>query len=99
MQETENDQIAQRRKKLAELRDLGVNPYPHRYAPTDAAAALQAEGAGLDHAALGRRARIAGRVVALRSFGKAVFAQLLDASGKIQVYFRKDALPAETFAV
>jgi len=98
----ESDQIAQRRKKLAELRALGVDPYPHRYTPTDTAAALQREGAGLDHAALeslGRRARIAGRVVALRSFGKAVFATLLDASGKIQAYFRKDGLPPETFAV
>jgi len=78
--ETEGDQIAQRKKKLAELRALGVDPYPHRYAPTDSAAALQREGAGLDHAALealGRRARIAGRVVALRSFGKAVFAQFV----------------------
>src|SRR5512137_1360353 len=100
--ENESDQIAQRKKKLAELRALGVDPYPHRYAPTDTAAALQREGAGLDHAALealGRRARIAGRVVALRSFGKAVFAQVLDASGKIQAYFRKDGLPPETFAV
>src|SRR5512133_1043084 len=100
--ETESDQIAQRKRKLAELRALGVDPYPHRYAPTDTAAALQREGAGLDHAALearARRARIAGRVVALRSFGKAVFATLLDASGKIQAYFRKDALPPETFAV
>jgi lysyl-tRNA synthetase class 2 len=102
MNDAENDQIAQRRKKLADLRALGVDPYPHRYAPTDTAAALQLAGAGLDHAALealGRRARIAGRVVALRSFGKAVFATLLDASGKIQAYFRKDALPPGTFAV
>jgi len=102
MSDAENDQIAQRRKKLADLRALGVDPYPHRYAPTDTAAALHLAGAGLDHAALealGRRARIAGRVVALRSFGKAAFATLLDATGKIQAYFRKDALPPETFAV
>jgi len=102
MEEQENDQIAQRRKKLAELRALGVEPYPHRYVPADDAATLHREGAALDHAALealGRRARIAGRVVALRSFGKAVFAGVQDASGRIQAYFRKDALPPETFAV
>src|SRR5512134_3411194 len=102
MEEQDSDQIAQRKRKLAELRALGVDPYPHRYAPTDDAATLQREGAGLDHAALealGRRARIAGRVVALRSFGKTVFAGVQDASGRIQAYFRKDALPAETFAV
>jgi lysyl-tRNA synthetase class 2 len=102
MNETENDQIAQRRKKLAELRALGVDPYPHRFAPDATAVELQRAGEGLDQPALealGRRARIAGRVVGLRSFGKAVFARLLDASGAIQVYFRKDALPPETFAV
>ncbi|HEY5999695.1 MAG TPA: lysine--tRNA ligase [bacterium] len=102
METGDNDLIAQRKKKLAEIRALGVDPYPHRYAPTDSAAALQAAGAGLDQAALealGRRARIAGRIVALRSFGKAVFAHLLDATGTIQVYFRKDALPEATFEV
>ncbi len=102
METSENDLIAQRRKKLAELRALGVDPYPHRYAPADTAAGLHAEGAALDHAALetlARRARIAGRVVALRSFGKAVFAHLQDPSGKIQAYFRKDALPAAAFEV
>ena len=94
----ESDQIAQRKRKLAELRALGVDPYPHRYTPTDTAAALQREGAGLDHAALealGRRARVAGRIVALRSFGKAVFATLLDASGRIQVFLQGRARPRD----
>jgi lysyl-tRNA synthetase class 2 len=100
--EQENDLVAQRKKKLADLRAAGVDPYPHRYAPTDTAADLARDGGELDHAALealGRRGRIAGRVVALRSFGKTVFAHVQDATGKIQAYFRKDALPPEAFAV
>ena len=48
---------------------------------------------------LARRACVAGRIVALRRFGKAAFAHLQDSSGKIQVYLKKDLLPPEEFAV
>ena len=42
MQE-ESDQIQQRRKKLDELREMGVDPYPPRYTPEDTSAALFSE--------------------------------------------------------
>jgi lysyl-tRNA synthetase class 2 len=43
--------------------------------------------------------RIAGRIVAWRGHGKTIFAHLTDDSGRIQLYFRKDALGDEVFAM
>ncbi len=101
MQE-ESDQVQQRRKKLDELREMGVDPYPPRYAPEDTAAALLGEAGELtaeEVESLDRKTRVAGRVMALRKFGKAVFTHIQDGSGRIQLYLRKDGLSPEDFAV
>lgn len=45
--------------------------------------------------ATGGTARVAGRVVAIRSFGKASFLRVRDASGELQLFCRKDALGAD----
>jgi lysyl-tRNA synthetase class 2 len=100
--ELEGDQIRQRRKKLDELREMGVDPYPARYRPADSAADLHARAGDLsaeEVEALKQRARVAGRVMALRKFGKTVFTHIQDASGRIQLYFRKDAISETDFAV
>jgi len=102
VEQPESDQILQRKRKLAELRAAGVDPYPHRWDPRDSAARLLFEAEPLDGPALeaaARGARVAGRVMALRSFGKTVFAHLQDATGRIQVYCKRDELPAELWAV
>jgi lysyl-tRNA synthetase class 2 len=98
----ESDQIQQRRKKLDELRNLGIDPYPARYTPGDFARPLHQEIGDLpaeEVEALGRKATVAGRVMALRKFGKSVFAHLQDATGRIQAYFRKDLLSAGDFVL
>ena len=43
--------------------------------------------------------RVAGRVVAWRAHGKSAFAHLADQSGRIQLYFKKDVLGDEVFAL
>jgi lysyl-tRNA synthetase class 2 len=98
----ESDQIQQRRKKLDELRAMGIDPYPARCTPGDFAETLHREIGDLpaeEVEALARKTRVAGRVMALRKFGKSVFAHLQDATGKIQAYFRKDLLSEEDFAL
>jgi lysyl-tRNA synthetase class 2 len=47
----------------------------------------------------GPQVSVAGRIVAWRAHGKTVFAHLADSSGKIQLYFRRDQLGDERFAV
>jgi lysyl-tRNA synthetase class 2 len=96
---SDNDLTAARRAKLQELRSQG-SAYPNDFRPTDAAGTLQQEHATDDAPALearARRVRVAGRVVARRSFGQASFVVLQDASGRIQAYLRKDQLPADDF--
>jgi lysyl-tRNA synthetase class 2 len=83
--------MRQRREKLAQWRALGFEPYAYRYDPTHQAAQLLARGDQVKTEP-GEVVRIAGRVVALRGHGKAGFAHLLDATGKVQVYFRADQL-------
>ena len=82
---------AARREKRGELEKLGVAPFAYGYDRTHTAAqALAAHDDGLGEA--GPEVRVAGRIAAFRSQGKTAFAHLEDASGRIQVYFRKDAL-------
>jgi lysyl-tRNA synthetase class 2 len=85
-----------RRDKLDQLQALGIAPFAYRFDRTHLAAqAVAALPAGVDE---GASVRVAGRLVAWRAHGKTAFAHLADGSGKIQLYFRKDALGDSTFA-
>ena len=81
----------QRREKLERWRGIGVAPYAYRFDARHAVAELLARGEAVT-AEPGERVAIAGRVMALRGHGKAGFAHVLDATGRIQVYFRQDQL-------
>jgi lysyl-tRNA synthetase class 2 len=85
-----------RLEKLDALIAAGVRPFAYGYERThhaaDAVAALP-EG---DEA--GGRVRVAGRLVAWRGHGKTAFAHLADASGRVQLYFRRDELGDDVFA-
>ena len=83
--------VRQRREKLAQWRALGVEPFAYGFAPTHHAAELLDRGEAVT-AEPGEPVRIAGRVMTLRGHGKAGFAHVLDATGKIQIYFRADQL-------
>src|SRR5205809_1724704 len=97
-----NDQRQQRIKKLEELRSLGVNPFGTHFEVTDRAGQLiQLHGKKtkeeLERAGL--RCRIAGRIVALRRFGKAAFALLQDGADRVQVYLKKDTLGEHAYRI
>lgn len=97
---SEDDLTQARRAKLEILRAAG-NPYPNDFRPEHKAGALQGETEGLSAESLqaaDRTVAVAGRVMAKRSFGKALFLVLEDDSGRIQVYLRKNDLPEEVFA-
>ncbi len=83
--------MRQREEKLARWRALGVEPYAYRYEPTHHAADILALGDAVTPEP-GERVRVAGRILTLRGHGKAGFAHLLDGSGRIQLYFRADAM-------
>jgi lysyl-tRNA synthetase, class II len=99
--ERESDLLRQRRANFDELVRLGLDPYPHKFERTDTIADLVAAHGGktkeeLDAAAV--HTRTAGRILAIRSFGKANFLVLSDGREKIQAYVRQDSLPEKDFA-
>src|SRR5688500_7336488 len=100
--DVESDQVVQRRANLAALKELGVDPYPRRFDPGASIEAIVAAdsaktGEELDAAQI--VVRTAGRVLAIRSFGKANFLVLSDGKARIQVYIRQDALPELDFTI
>ena len=91
----ENELIAQRLEKAKGWRALGLNPYSNGFRPGALAADIVLAHGGesaeqLEAAA--HRYTVAGRVVAIRSFGKAAFLKLRDRSGEIQVHVKQDVL-------
>ncbi|WP_295851673.1 amino acid--tRNA ligase-related protein, partial [uncultured Xylophilus sp.] len=101
----ENQLIAERRDKLRALRafhaDAGTAAFPNDFKPRDRAAALldthgATEAPELEAAA--PAAGVAGRMMLKRVMGKASFATVQDATGRIQLYVTRDALGEEAYA-
>ncbi|MDA8098593.1 MAG: lysine--tRNA ligase [Nitrospiraceae bacterium] len=95
-----NELIQQRFKKLAEIRESGIKPYAGKFDATTSAQALNDGHQAASKEDLEKNrvtVSIAGRIVALRSFGKACFAHVQDGSGRIQLYFQKNTLGEEAF--
>lgn len=91
----ENKLIAQRREKLAGLREQG-NAFPNDFRRDALAAELHASFANHSAEELEQeqvRVKVAGRLMAKRIMGKASFAQLQDMSGRIQLFLQRDSLP------
>ena len=89
-----SEQEIGRRQSLAELREMGIDPYPAAEYPTntfstDIKNEFSDEGEP-------RQVCIAGRLMSRRVMGKASFAELQDSKGRIQVYItRDDICPGE----
>jgi lysyl-tRNA synthetase class 2 len=98
----EREQIAQRQAKLARIVELGVDPYPHRFESTGPIETIVAEHRDTSAEALEASrpiVRTAGRILGIRSFGKASFLVLSDGLERIQVYVRADAMDADSFSL
>jgi lysyl-tRNA synthetase, class II len=85
-----DDIRATRLEKLAQLRELGINPYAYRWESTHHAAELQKKYADLaDGDEVDDEVAIAGRILLRRVFGKLAFFTLQDDTGSIQLYLDK----------
>ena len=85
MQLSEQEQV--RMEKLTQLRKLGINPYPADLYPVSATSKQLK-----DNYEEGKSVIIAGRLMSRRIQGKASFAELQDAEGRIQLYFNRDEI-------
>jgi lysyl-tRNA synthetase class 2 len=93
--EDTNELIQERIKKLNCLREAGEDPYGGPFPVKDRAADIIRDYEGIDKERLETdrtECTVAGRILSLRNFGKAAFAHVQDASGRIQVYFKRDVL-------
>jgi lysyl-tRNA synthetase, class II len=91
--------IAHRVAKVAALRELGRNPYANDWACSHSLGEVVAAYGNLPEGASEpdpeQACRVAGRVMAIRRFGKAAFVQLRGRDADLQVFVRKNKLPAE----
>jgi lysyl-tRNA synthetase class 2 len=99
---SEREIMAQRLRKAEALRALGVNPYGNGQPPAHVAAELHARYGVQTAEEIGKDPgdwSVAGRVLAIRAFGKAAFLGLRDRSGDIQIWVRKDRLSETDFEI
>lgn len=76
-----------RREKLEKLTQMGINAFPaNEYTITDTTQSIK------NNFEEGKKVKLAGRLMSRRIQGKASFAELQDAEGKIQVYFNRDEI-------
>lgn len=93
-----NEMMQLRRDKIKTFTDMGVAPFGHRYEVTHHAQDIRDHFAELEGEESGPVVRLAGRLTAKRGHGKASFAELMDASGKIQIYFKYNVLGEAKYA-
>lgn len=89
----ENDQVQSRLQKLQALRAGGQDPYSNTFQPSHHAEEILANFETLE----GQRVAVAGRIMLLRTQGKVSFADLQDASGRIQLFVRVNTLGEEAY--
>ncbi len=98
----ESDQVVQRRENLEELKKLGIEPYPRTFDPDTTIGALvaaQGQKTGDELEAAQLHTRVGGRILAIRSFGKANFLVLSDGLAHVQVYIRQDSLSPRDYQI
>ncbi|PLX47962.1 MAG: lysine--tRNA ligase [Desulfobulbaceae bacterium] len=96
-----NQTLQQRRTKAAEMAELGVNLYINDFKPRHSlrqALPQQAYDDG-DYVLGDSEYTVAGRIIAMRDFGKAAFLQLQDESGRGQIYIKKQAVGDHQFEI
>lgn len=85
-----SEQETIRREALVKLRALGINPFPAALFPVNTQSKEVKE-----HFQEGKEVVLAGRLMSKRIMGKASFAELKDASGRIQIYINRDEICVE----
>jgi lysyl-tRNA synthetase class 2 len=88
-----NEIIKQRVAKLEAIKDAGVEPYGGRFLRSSTIEEL------VGNFVENKEVSLAGRIIALRSHGRAIFADLKDSTGKLQIYLKEDVVGKEQFTL
>ena len=92
--------IQQRIRKLDAFRKEGVDPFPNNFRVTHTSKDIQESFGSLSDEelkSLGETFSLAGRILAIRDFGKASFLQIKDRNGKIQAYLQRNIVGEQAF--
>ncbi|MFH1033162.1 MAG: lysine--tRNA ligase [Pseudomonadota bacterium] len=99
----DNSLMRQRRQKAQELKDAGVPLFPNNFRPRDLISDILAQYERMDAGRLesmeDTKFSLAGRITAIRSFGKAAFMKLRDRSGSLQCHLEKNVLGEERYGL
>lgn len=94
-QEDQDELRNTRLNKMKAMRELGIEPYGDKFPRDKSAAEIKARFDELD----GSTVNLPGRIMAIRSHGKASFMDLQDESGKIQVYVKADDIQSDAYTL
>ena len=96
MQNSDNPLRAEKKRKLAALREKGLDPYPHNFKPTHKTEQIRES---YSHLVAGDKVEgdvvMAGRLMTLRDMGKAAFFNFQDQTGSLQAYVKTEELSPE----
>ncbi len=100
----QHEEFQNRTAKLKELKEVGIEPYPHTFNPTSNAQSLHDK---YNAATIGNsedaseektpKATVAGRLVLFRAMGKNAFGHIQDSTGRVQIMFNRDKTEVEGF--
>ncbi len=91
-----------RREKAEKLRELGMDPFGHKFERSAMAAELKEKYADVEHDAFENmtdEATVAGRIMFIRKMGKASFFTIKDKSGSIQIYISINDIGEEAYTL
>jgi lysyl-tRNA synthetase, class II len=99
--EQKDDFLEKKRKKLAELKESGVNLFPNNFKIThtvsDVLSAIEKSSDTISES--GESFATGGRMMAINKFGKSTFMRFRDRSGQLQAYIRKDKVGDEAYSL
>ncbi|MCE5300820.1 MAG: lysine--tRNA ligase [Spirochaetia bacterium] len=100
LEKKDSEVIRAKKDNLNFLRAQGVEPYSYSYERTGSVEEIKAKhGAVTEGTESAQSERLCGRLVSVREHGKSTFANIKDASGMIQIYFKKDVLGDAPYAL
>src|SRR6056297_2572216 len=88
-----NELMLQRREKLSQLREEREKAFAEKYDVTHHAAEVESNFEELEE----KEVKLAGRLMAIRTHGKASFADLMDMSGKVQLYVKQNNIGEDRY--
>jgi lysyl-tRNA synthetase class 2 len=98
----DSELLRKKKEKIESLKADGVELYPNDVRVKDTTASIMSRFTDMDHdavTAINERFAIAGRMMAIRDFGKGSFVMIQDRAGRLQVYIRKNQVGEVTYSL